>query len=142
MTSISQLQTWELFWVNRILQGPSFVYFRPSYIKENGKYWVGQSNRTSEMNLRIFLIVLILSVAESFSLTGMMKLRRFRLRRAFKNVDSVGFIKNKRTIVTKMSSNNPFKIKNKSFAVRSSCSNCNSRGSRGSRFSLWSKRFQ
>ena len=139
MTSISHLQTWELFWVNRILQGPSFVYFtvHPSYIKENGKYWAGQSNKTSEMNLRIFLIVL--SVAESFSLTGMMKLRRFRLKRAFKNVE---FIKNKRTIVTKMSSNNLFKIKNISFAVRSSCSNCNSRGSRGSRFSLWSKRFQ
>ena len=127
MTSISQLQTWELFWVNRILQGPSFVYFtvHPSYIKENGKYWAGQSNKTSEMNFRIFLIVL--SVAESFSLTGMMKLRRFRLRKAFKNVE---FIKNKRTIVTKMSSNNLFKIKNRSFTVRSS------------RFSLWSKRFQ
>ena len=139
MTSISQLQTWELFWVNRILQGPSFVYFtvHPSYIKENGKYWAGQSNKTSEMNLRIFLI--ILSVAESFSLTGMMKLRRFRLRKAFKNVE---FIKNKRTIVTKMSSNNLFKIKNRSFAIKSSCSNCNSRSSRGSRFSLWSKRFQ
>ena len=127
MTSISQLQTWELFWVNRILQGPSFVYFtvHPSYIKENGKYWAGQSNKTSEMNFRIFLIVL--SVAESFSLTGMMKLRRFRLRKAFKNVE---FIQNKRTIVTKMSSNNLFKIKNRSFTVRSS------------RFSLWSKRFQ
>ena len=120
--------------MNRILQGPSFVYFtvHPSYIKENEKYWTGQSNKTSEMNLRIFLI--ILSVAESFSLTGMMKLRRFRLRRAFKNVE---FIKNKRTIVTKMSSNNLFKIKNRSFAVRSSCSNCNSRSSKGSRFSLW-----
>ena len=135
--------------MNRILQGPSCNHLSSTswYVnhiyKKDGKYWAGQSNKTSEMNFRIFLMtfVLILSVVESFSLTGMMKLRKYRLRKTFHGSDVVRFIKNQRTIVTKISvtRNNLFKIKNKSFKNRSRCSNCNSRGSR---FFLWSKRFQ
>ena len=135
--------------MNRILQGPSCNHLSSTsrsihrIYKGDGRYWAGQSNKTSEMNFRIFLMtfVLILSVAESFSLTGMMKLRRYRLRRGFQTLNLVGFIQNQRTIITKISvrRNNFFKLNKKSFKIRSPCSNSNSGGSR---FSLWSKRFQ
>ena len=92
------------------------------------------------MNIRIFLVVIlqILSVANSLSLTGLMKLRRNRLKRAFHNANRVGFLGYRAMIVTKIdfTGTNLFKFNKK---VKVLCKNCETGRSR---YTRWSKRFQ
>ena len=93
------------------------------------------------MNVRNFLVVIlqILSIADAFSVTGIMKFRGYRQKQLFVNAKHIGLIRNRKTIVSKIAfpGNNLVKFTKKS--TRKPCINCKTRRSRLTR---WSKRFQ